>query len=570
MTIGTSTRGLGLLSIALGAAALITACTLATNETTTQCRSQADCLARGPDYANTTCSAERVCTKIVVADKACTKNQECSDKAGGAPVICRKSDGVCVNLLTDECPVVYADKSELLNDATVFIGTTTPSVEVGVQANIAVQLARKEINKAGGLPPTTPGGPRRPIGIVSCANENLSVATAEAQYKHLAQTVRVPFATGTMVGTRSLLAARTYSSNGVLSIGTSDIFELSDVDKNLVFRSAFSELEATRSMGKSIEYLTPIMLAAGDLQPGEQVRVAVTRDLLQGGGIATGVSRIKLNGMDALDPGNKDNFQIFDSGTNQDPVNHPNPEAEINVAVQRVLAFKPHFLFITGGPGQIANIYIAIMRLWPAGVPRPYVVPVIPSVSTLFAGVISGALGNLGPVQVEQMRKKIWGIRMYSPDVKQSEIDRFVAALRTGFPDVTIPITFNVPAFYDEIYLFAYSAAAIGNAPLTGIELSRGLRRVAGAGGGVPITWGPADFSKAMAALAAGSDLSYIGVQGSFGFDGKGDHPGISDIYCIPASTATGKPVNNPTSTGLTYDAKTDTLSGAYSCPAAP
>jgi len=549
-------------------ASVVGACTLATNETSTQCRSQADCLARGPEFAYTTCTAQRVCEKIVVADKACTTNQECSDKAGGAPVVCRQSDGVCINLTTDDCSVVYADKSELLNDNTVFIGNTFPPVEIGVQADFAVQLARKEINKAGGLAPTTPGGPRRPLGIVSCRNESVSVAQAINQYTHLSKELQLPFSSGAMTGTRALSAAQIYSANNTLSLISSDIFEITDLaDNDLAFRLNISELEATKAMGKSIEFLTPRMVADGTISQGEPVRLAVARELLQGAGVATGVSRITFNGAGALDPSNAANFKIIDAGTNQDPVNHPNVDAEVAVAVQQVLAFKPHILVVTGGPAQFLSFVGTVERLWPAGVPRPYITGVTAAYSTVIAGFLNGAPASLGPPAVEQIRQKIWGIRTFSPDWHQDQIQAFQDALRTAFPDVTIPISYNVAAYYDSIYMFAYAAAAIGNAPLTGPELSRGLRRVAGDGGGTVINWGPLEYSKAEAALAAGNNLSYVGPQGSYGFDAKGDHAGVVDIYCIPKSTASGKPVNLPTSTGLTYDPKTDTMSGTYNCP---
>src|SRR5688500_2447577 len=91
--------GLGL--VAIGAA--FPGCAVSTVEDSTQCRSQADCLAKGPEFADTTCTKARVCEKIAIVAASCTTNAECIDRNGGAAFTCRKSDSKCVSLTTPQC-----------------------------------------------------------------------------------------------------------------------------------------------------------------------------------------------------------------------------------------------------------------------------------------------------------------------------------------------------------------------------------------------------------------------------------------------------------------------------------
>src|SRR5438309_2270593 len=88
------------LGVALGCTP---ACIALTDESSTQCRTQADCWARGGEFLDTTCSAERVCLKIQVNKETCTSNAQCAERVGGAPSICRKEDRKCVQITSPEC-----------------------------------------------------------------------------------------------------------------------------------------------------------------------------------------------------------------------------------------------------------------------------------------------------------------------------------------------------------------------------------------------------------------------------------------------------------------------------------
>src|SRR5262245_50211847 len=82
------------------------ACQSVTNATAVQCINEAECRAKGPEFANTTCdTVTRTCVPLPTSNPdACKTNAECISRAGGAPAICRKTDNTCVNVQTAECP----------------------------------------------------------------------------------------------------------------------------------------------------------------------------------------------------------------------------------------------------------------------------------------------------------------------------------------------------------------------------------------------------------------------------------------------------------------------------------
>src|SRR5690606_36798588 len=72
--------GGGLVSTAL-------ACTAIVSEDATQCATDGDCAARGPDFVDTVCGANGFCQEKPAAPPECTKNSDCKSK-GEALVCC--------------------------------------------------------------------------------------------------------------------------------------------------------------------------------------------------------------------------------------------------------------------------------------------------------------------------------------------------------------------------------------------------------------------------------------------------------------------------------------------------
>src|SRR5262245_43598383 len=87
-----------------------------------QCQTTDDCRALGPAGANTVCSPDRVC--VVQPDgggSTCTTNQECIDRNGGQPFVCRSD--ACFAMLSEDCTQVGGDFED---DHAIVIGVLAP------------------------------------------------------------------------------------------------------------------------------------------------------------------------------------------------------------------------------------------------------------------------------------------------------------------------------------------------------------------------------------------------------------------------------------------------------------
>lgn len=548
--------------VSFGVAAIAaSACTAVTDETATQCRSQADCLARGPGFADTTCSVDRVCVKVEALERACQTNQECIDKNGGGLFTCRKSDSKCVPLLSANCERVLAEKEDLLNDNTVFIGATMAKNSDGQQMGWGLELAHSEIRLAGGLPPASPEGPRRPLAIVACSGEDRSAVVSQSMFEHLADTIQAPAILGPMIFQRGVQGANYFIPRNILTLTNSGASAVTDLaDNDLVYRLQFSDRQTATVFSPFIkDVITPKLIAENMLVDGEPIKLALLRsnDGI-GDSMVDHLSRsLIINGKPAVDNLPDGNFALFDIGSTTSPVDYPNPDATRNLANQQIIAFKPHVVLIAAGPQNGVGAWSALVRSWPAATPLPYILSNQPA----WAGTLPTAMQTIQPAAKQaESRRKYFGSRSIAPDFKKEDFDLFIGAVRLKFPEAaTASISTIAPVWYDGVYMFAYSLAAIKNAPVLGPELARGVRKVADASGGTTIKFGSIDYPKGLAAVAAGNNISYVGPLGSYGFDKAGDHPANAELFCI-------RNVNNrPTdaiSSGYVFNVTTGTAGG--------
>lgn len=571
------------LALALG----VTACTAIYDQNATQCTSQKDCLDRGPDFAGTTCTAARVCEKIKVEEKACTTNQQCIDQNGGAGSTwtCRKSDNRCINLVSPSCQRVLADTTDLLDDNVVIIGATLPRDENGRQSEFAFELARQEIKGFGGLPPATPTGPRRPLAIVSCTGEHESIANGTNQFLHLADEVQTPFVAGPFTSQLAVLGATLLAGRNVLTVSSNASIQLTNLDDHdLVFRTQMSDDLAVQGATPFIkDYILPNAVSSGMLTAGEPLKVMVlaTSDP-PGQSITDSINRnLKFNDKNTVDNLQDGKFAIAQVGNPGDPIGHPYPEAERAKGVQQAIDFKPNLVIFPGTPIGVLNGtqilggdtgFLALSRAWkvaygdPPSVPLPYTMTVISG----WAGTIVPLMAQLNAQGLPfgtAARQKYFGLRGRAYNFDPKVFGAFVLKIKSaqGFESLrNAQITPLVAMSYSRIYMFAYALAAIGNAPVKGPELSRGLRRVAGAGGGKTINAGPDDFSVALGELAAGRDISLVGPDGLYAFDEKGDRPGQIEVFCVSKQPKTLALA--PVSPGYAWDPKTNTSKGPMQC----
>lgn len=531
-------------------ACALVACTAIVDPSATQCRSQQDCLSRGPEFAETTCTVDRVCVKIVTDARACRTNQECIDKNGGAPYTCRKSDGKCAPLLSTFCPRIMADKEDLVDDNTVYIGHTSPANPDGQQAEAAAELARSEIKRAGNMPPATPGGPRRPLAIIACNAELIAPGVSETMFKHLSETVQVPYAISGFVTPDAIPAANHFSQRDILMTTQNQATALTTfADKDLVFRLGFSDDVTLSAQAPFLrDYLEAKMRADFGLSPTDPVKVIIlTHTTDYNDQLEALRQSLRVNNLSFTENQQAGNLQVVTYGGFEDPISFPNPDAERAKAVSAAVKFKPHLVLITTSPPIVALTWTDLQRQWQgADNTRPYVIGGFPTMAPFMPPAMA-------QFPNETARKRFFAMRTLPFDFNPADFETWISRLFVKSPElVGQPIGTTAPIIYDGVYMFAYSLAAIGNSPVKGPELSRGLRKVADASGGIEIKWGPEDYSKAEAALSAGNSIAYKGPIGSYGWDAKGDHPGNPDVFCFGPP-----PTRTPKSSGYSYDIRT-------------
>lgn len=528
----------------LACAAPIWACTAITDSTSSQCRSQEDCTSRGPEFADTTCSADRVCVKSTFVEKACTTNKQCIDANGGAAFTCRKTDGKCVALTSPECPTVFANPQELLDDNTVFFGLSYPQDQNGVIMSAVTELAQDEVRRTtGGLPPAKPGGPVRPVAFITCNADAVlgggTVATAVASAQHLAN-LNVPAVVGPLTADSILPILNQVSlAADQLTLYPGSVGSVSFVqDKDLVFRSGFSAAVAVTIANPLFEkFLAPQLVTDGIAQPGEKIKVILIQsEEVVGESVGDALSKTwKFNGQGFKENLDQGLLQIYRTGDPNDRIRTPDVFAKVPQVIAATFAFQPHVI-VYAGPGTMAGqIMGPIARGWSAATgdkPPPYHI----SLNGGWGSLVGGALGSMPDIA----RKRYIGTNVVSKDAKPEDAAAFAANLALFKPDLAkVPIGgFGAP-IYDSAYLLMYAAASLGpDEPLTGPNLAKGMRKLAA---GTQVLWGTGDLAKGFAAVQGGGGIEYRGVGGTYKFDENGDHAGVAFSTCMTAAPFTVK-----------------------------
>jgi ABC-type branched-subunit amino acid transport system substrate-binding protein len=551
--------------VALGLSA---ACTLVYDDGVTQCRSQEDCLARGEAFANTTCSLDRVCVKIEIAEQACANNKECVDRNGGAPYICRKTDKKCISLVTPECPRVLGEREDYLNDEAIILGHMAQSNPDGQLSELAVELARSEIrrNLGGGLPPRTEGGPKRPLVVVSCNAEptgtgGLGSAAENFRAKdHLVNTLQIPAMVGPFTSGQALAIYNETIPAGVFAMTQNSVGATSFLpDNDLVFRVGFSENLTIQVANPFINgYLKEQIVTQGLAAAGDPMRVALLTSKEQPSGDAL-AKILKFNDQDAASQLGG-NFLLVDLGDVTDRINDPTPEAKRVKAFAQIIAFKPHVIIWATTPVYAPLGLLPLMRQWPAGLPRPF------QMSTL-ASWQAFMVTTLQTLNIDVVRQRYFGMHSLSPQFSDLDWSSFQSAMRLKYPELQNQLI-SVPTgqHYDAFYMITYAISAIPtDQPVTGANIAKAMRRVADASGGVEVKWGPDALNQGIGFLKQGNSITYVGATGPYRFDPNGDNAGNPEIFCVTKGLD-NRP-NGIKRSGYIYNTGTQMASGTVDCP---
>lgn len=536
-----------------------------TDGTSSQCHSQEDCLARGPAFANTTCSPERTCVKLQVEASSCSTNRECIDRASGDPSVCRKSDGRCTSLLSSECTSILGNPAYVADDSTIVFGLTTVANLNGVFNINAVSMAVDEINETmGGLPPAQPQGPRRRMVVVSCpadaAQNGASLNDALRQSKHLT-TIPItglfgPLSSSSILETLTqvFIPAGTPTFTTGVQVGVSDL-----ADSDLVFRTVMSEESTVGLLAKWLsEHADAAAIAAGVKAADEPLKVAmaVTNDNF-GIGYNSIFTRldVRMNGKDLATNLAEGTFRRVNVGDLQDVIRQPNAYQKSAEAIGELRTFRPHVIIWVLPSQQAGTLFGPANRQWPADIP----LPVQFWASSGGNALAQAAMFALPAARAEELRTRLFAPFNLPLGFVQADADDFDRRLKSYRPELaTAVIGDKAWAAYDGAYMFAYAIASLGAEPLTGPNISKAIRRL---GGGDVVKWGPESLPTGMGLVGAGKTIDFHGVFGTYHFDELGDHPGSAELSCFTAATAT--PPRALVRLGYVFDDESKTTTGA-------
>jgi ABC-type branched-subunit amino acid transport system substrate-binding protein/tRNA A-37 threonylcarbamoyl transferase component Bud32 len=488
-------------------------------------------------------------TRAVAADpNSCTSNAQCSDRLH-APAVCRSATGACAVLASDDCRVA-ADPGDVTNESTVWIGSMLPltgpdAKAFGTREFNAIDLARKDFSHmlAG---ETSRAHGSHPLALLACDD---AVDPSRALH-HLVDDVGVPAVIGFRTSDEAIEAATsTLIPKGVLGIAALNTSPMisslpqAPGQPRMIWRTTYSAAE----MALPIAQIVPQLLEP-ELRPklGDRaLRVALVRqDDATGLGFADTLFRsLRFNDRSALE--NESNYREFVS-----PLGVGGDKVEYAKLAAKLLAFAPEVVVYFGSSEAMVDIVEPLERGWRDPAVRPRYVKTSP-----FGPPVHAFIGTSA-----ERRRRFLSLTTVSTTAANA---RFVARYNEAFAD-TVTRTFSPNSSYDAFYVIAYATYAIGDAPVTGVNLANAIPRLTPPGTLIDV--GPTGIFDAMNKLAGGGRLDLNGATGPLDFDpATGDALVDLAVLCVDVD-AHGEAAGNRES-GLVYDATSRALRGTMHCP---
>lgn len=537
------------------------ACSFIYNLDANQCKADSDCRALGGKFAKLVCE-QGVCVQPDdptssapsgdggTTPTGCTSNAQCIAENFDRPFICR--DGECIDLYSDECPVVLQPENLKVPEP-IIIGAYSAidrSNKFGSPITLTYDLALSEFTKeVGGLP----GGPentRRKFVAVVCEASDINTFPVAKSMEHLVDTVQVEAVVASLF-TDSLREA--FDAHG----RTDNIFFMNpltadssltseDHDGLLWFMlGAYADLapayvaltqraESFQRNAAELTEPTRVALVQGSLAPARDIGQVLLSDPDHS---------LVFNDQSALD--NDSNFLFVELTSDFE-----DSQAEANAVIEALSNFKPHVVVVTAG-SEFARKVLPVLELnWDddpdTGQVRPFYV-----LGPLLA--FEGSLANAANVDV---RKRLAGINFAAAEDRKL-FNMLKANYEAAYPGSVFQETEN---FYDAVYFLLYAIAASGNpAKLTGDSIAEGMLRIVSKSGQTKSV-GPSGISDILATLAVpGSRISLTGAMGPSDFNlGTGSRIADGSVWCV----GTG---------GFRYDTlrlneETNELEGTFPC----
>jgi ABC-type branched-subunit amino acid transport system substrate-binding protein len=517
------------------------------------------------------------------AAPSCTTNAECTTRAtaegpvdagadfdggpvgvlegGTAPAVCVKPEGVCVRLLTRDCPTVLGDYA---NDDAILLGTlftlSGATTATNLPRQLSALLAAEEINSSlggSGIPPAKGTTTARPLVVLSCdESQNLvRVGTHLVKDLHVAGIVGPNTSQDTLDITTKLLS----SSDTLIMSPTAVAAGIAGLaDTNLTWRDIPSDTPRAKLMMQQINALET-GLHAGNL-PGQPMPAVpragnlklgiVYRDDAQGQSNFGAISgELQWNGAGLAAAANAAFVKIS-------RYNPTNAAADTAAIVTDYLAARPDVIGVFGTAESLTGFLIPYEKALEAASPggaKPYYMLIDSNKITQLLD------GTIAPGVPPSLRIRLRGVGVTSEDAAVPVLNAFNGAYTARYG--TNPRVSGMGQSYDAMYALALALAATTEERPSGTSIARGLTKL---GTGQSVLLGQGNVRTAFQQLALGNSITATGTFSQFKWDKNGDLAGgIMEIWCMSAGTP-----NFFASSGLTMDVATLTPSGAYTaCP---
>lgn len=499
----------------------------------------------------------------------CTRNDECIDAHFGQPYVCR--EGACIDLTTDECPLVVGAENLRALEPIVFGAYALAPDSVSKSAvtrNIELvvsEFTSRVTGLRGG-----PNGSRRTLAFVVCNSQFPGVApgTIDAfvpSLNHLVDTLRVP-------GIVAALPAKDLQAVFGQKLDGAGTFVISPYEQD-------SELAALTDDGR----LWHMLGATSDLAPTfgpllKRVETYVRRDesflklpspgaKLRVAIVAANVAR-ELDVRDALlELPELADFEVEPFLVESALLTTSPDTSEVSDAL---LDYAPHVIVALAGSEFVEGVFPALETgsVWSmrtGGQQRPMYVlgsTMAPQTWSLY----SGKQGDGGGWA--SFFDRIVGVAYASAEDPRL-LNAYELRLISASKDLSDPsVVLGSESVYDATYLMIYAAAAAGDPPLlTGRDLATGMRRLIE---GVPYDVGPSSISSVLTALDNAQDVALNLTLGEADWNvQRGTRTGRGSVYCLNNGGfdyETDFPLG-PNRDVLRYDPETNTLDdGPLTC----
>jgi branched-chain amino acid transport system substrate-binding protein len=487
----------------------------------------------------------------------CTSTAECTAQNGGVASICPRVGAACVPVLSEDCDQIVGDYAD---PEAIHLGVLVPRSTLpddifqrdGEAAVCAMDVARREIEAAGGLPSTSHGSSRS-LSLVACGESFDGVRAIH----HLND-----LGVDAVIGPYISNFAAEFSNDGTVPHGMvlvgqgGSLVELALLEDHgltwNLFPNATSSLVGLRGF---LEVLESRYRAA---HPGvEKIRVAILRfpkaispqseadyllgaDVLRFNGGRTAAENLSDTDPDACPAGC---LAIFEDEPDEDM-----PSA--------VAAFDPHIVLHVGHelfwPEVAAGLDASGLDAVHVMMGSPSVVP----------GWLRGEHAHLPPAPADisdRLYSVIWDYRLR---YNETYAERLEAQCPMSSPDL---------GAYDALYLVALAYLSknnhfISTADMTGTLLAGGLAALSPdghVGVATPISFGTEGIMAATNVLLDNGEIDVSGATGALDFDndiGSPHAPGV-ELACIAGSTLEWA------SSGVAWDRDTHAAVGTFACP---